>query len=401
MKLSDLLLIIQNKTLELPVIKAGKKIKGIVIKKNETGVILDCENNCFTGIIMPREVRELGRNGVEIELGAELEAEVMSTDVMHDEGYYIVSITRLLQHDVWKSIIAKSETNEIMTVIPTEANLWGLLIDMHGIKWFIPLSQLAPIHYPRVEDGDQEKIFDKLVSLIGQEFKVRAISIDEENKRVILSEREALKEEREKIMTEMKVWNLYDGQISGLSSYGLFVSLSGGIEWLVHISEISYGHVDSISKFGKVGDPLQVRVIALENNKISLSMKQVKEDPWKVISNTFNEGDVVQGEVIRFVPYGAFIRMFDDINGLIHLTEITDDAIQNPAEKLKLGQIIQAKIILLDIRNRKIWLSVRAMICEEKGIPYEVNKSALNNDRNDRGPRPMKSLDEATVPTIG
>jgi len=146
-------------------------------------------------------------------------------------------------------------------VIPTEANLGGLLIDMHGIKGFIPLSQLAPVNYPRVEDGDQEKIFDKLIALIGKEFKVRIITIDEDARRVILSEREALREERDEIMSTMAIENIYDGVISGLSSYGFFVTIGGALEGLVHISEITYGHVDNVDKFGKVGDKVQVKII--------------------------------------------------------------------------------------------------------------------------------------------
>jgi small subunit ribosomal protein S1 len=136
-----------------------------------------------------------------------------------------VSITKLLQYDVWKSIIKKFEADDVITVIPTEANLGGLLVDMHGIKGFVPLSQLAPIHYPRVEDGDQEIIFEKLLDLIGKELKVRIINIDEDEKRIVLSEREALKEERENILKDLEVGKIYDGVVSGLSSYGLFVTI--------------------------------------------------------------------------------------------------------------------------------------------------------------------------------
>ncbi|HBB04817.1 TPA: hypothetical protein DCZ39_08260 [Patescibacteria group bacterium] len=119
----------------------------------------------------------------------------------------------------------KFEADDVITVIPTEANLGGLLVDMHGIKGFVPLSQLAPIHYPRVEDGDQEIIFEKLLDLIGKELKVRIINIDEDEKRIVLSEREALKEERENILKDLEVGKIYDGVVSGLSSYGLFVTI--------------------------------------------------------------------------------------------------------------------------------------------------------------------------------
>jgi len=370
-----------------PLIKEWAKVQGEIIFKYNNGVVLSCQNGAFDWVIMPKEARELEKGGLELNVGSSLEVEILSTDILHEEWYYIVSVTRLLQHDIWKSIHAKFESDELLTVVPTEANLGWLLIDMHGIKWFIPLSQLSPVNYPRVEDGSQEAIFDKLIQLVGKEFRVRIITIDEDAKRVIFSEREALKEERDEIMKWLAVGNMYDGTISGISSYGLFVTIGGCVEWLVHISEISYGHVDSIDKFGKVGDKTKVKVISLDDGKISLSIKKIKEDPRSIIASKFTEWDVIQWEIIRFVPYGAFMRIYDDINGLIHITEITDLAIHNPAEALKLWEIIKAKVIVFDPRNRKIGLSVRALICEEKWIPYEISKTALALKN---GPQPRR-----------
>lgn len=260
---------------------------------------------------------------------------------------------------------------------------------MHGIKGFIPLSQLAPVNYPRVEDGDQERIFEKLLNLVGKEFKVRIINIDEDNKRIVLSEREALKEEREKILETIKVGNEYEGTVSGLSSYGLFVTIGGGIEGLVHISEITYGHVSNVDRLAKVGDQMKVKVIGYEDGKISLSAKQLKTDPWKVIPERFKVGDVIEGEVIRFVPYGVFIRIYDDINGLIHLSEISNDNISNPTDAVKLGQVVRAKIIALEPQNRKIGLSIRAMQSAADKDAQPANKPA-------RAPKAAEATEETT-----
>ncbi len=341
--------------LNVPVLKEGQKLQWVVVMRVETGILVDCADGAVTGIILQKEMRDLIRNGVDLSVGASIEAELINPTIRHKEGYYIISVTKLLQIDVWKNIISKIETNEIFTVVPTEANLWGLLVDMHGIKGFIPLSQLAPIHYPRVEDWDQEQIFDKLLDLIGKEFNVRAISIDEEEKRVILSEREALKEETEKILAEIEVWKSYDGVVSGVSSYGLFVTLGGSVEGLVHISELTFWHVTHINKLAKIGDPFEVKVIGLENGKISLSRKQLKGDPWEYIPKNFKIWDIIEGEIVRFVPYWVFMRIYDDINGLIHLSELSKKS------QVKIGQTVQAKLILLDIRSRKIGLSMRAL----------------------------------------
>jgi ribosomal protein S1 len=221
---------------------------------------------------------------------------------------------------------------------------------------------LAPIHYPRVEDGDQEIIFEKLLELIGKELKVRIINIDEEEKRIVLSEREALKEEREAILADLEVGKIYEGVVSGLSSYGLFVTIGGTVEGLVHISEITYGHVSNIEKLGKIGEKMKVKVIGLENGKISLSSKKLKEDPWTALPREYKVGDFIEGEIIRFVPYGVFVRVFDDINGLVHLSELSQKSIQNPNEVVKLGQMVKTKIILLDPKNRKIGLSMKGLL---------------------------------------
>lgn len=357
----------KEELLHVPMLKEGQKLQWVVVKRVDTGILVDCADGAVTGIILQKEMRDLLRNGVDLSVGASIEAELINPTIKHKEGYYIISVTKLLQIDVWKNIISKIETNEIFTVVPTEANLWGLLVDMHGIKGFIPLSQLAPIHYPRVEDGDQEQIFDKLLDLIGKEFKVRAISIDEEEKRVILSEREALKEETEKILAEIEVGKSYEWVVSGVSSYGLFVTLGGSVEWLVHISELTFGHVSHISKLANIGDPFEVKVIGLENGKISLSRKQLKWDPWDYIPKNFKIGDVIEGEIVRFVPYGVFMRIYDDINGLIHLSELSKK------NQVKIGQTVQAKLILLDTRARKIGLSMRVL---EAPVEWEETPAA-------------------------
>jgi len=356
----------------VPKIEEGRKIKWTVLKKIWNGVLVDCEGGAFTWVILSKEVKELEKSKYDLNPWQDIELEIVSTFLRHEDWHFIVSITKLLQYDIWNSVIQKFEDDALMTVIPTEANLWWLLIDMHGIKWFIPLSQLAPIHYPRVENGDQELIFDKLLELIGTEISVRVINIDEEDKRIILSEREALKEEKEKIMSELEIGKIFDGKVSGVSSYGLFVTIGWIVEWLVHISEITYGHVNNIDRLWSVWDDVQVKIIWLEDWKISLSMKKLKEDPWVVIPREHSIGDFIEGEVIRFVPYGVFIRVFDDINGLIHLSELSQKSIQNPHEVVKLWQVIKAKIILLDPRNRKIWLSMKTTEAQEKKMKEEA-----------------------------
>jgi small subunit ribosomal protein S1 len=370
---------IKNWEIYVPNISAGEKIKWKVLKQTDRGVIVDCEEWAFTWIILPKEVKELERNGVDLSVGVSLEAELIDPDIQDEEGYYVISISKLLQYDKWQELVEAYKNDKVITVVPTEANLWGLLVDIHWIKWFLPLSQLAPVHYPRVEDWDQEKIFERLLDLIWKEFKVRIINLDEENKRMILSEREALREEREKILKDLKVWNVYDWVISGVSSYGLFVTIWWWIEGLVHISEITYWHVHDVNAFWKVWDKVKVKVIGYEDWKISLSMKQLKPDPWTIIPKKFKVWDIIEGEVVRFVPYGAFVRVYDDINWLVHLSELSDKPVNNPAEVLRLWEKVKAKIILLDPKNRRIGLSIRQVNEDKKDKKDKNWKKVINN----------------------
>lgn len=367
-------------TFEMPIIKAWLLVSWKVIKRGDYGVLVDCSEGAFTGMILAKEVKNLERNGENLSIGAELEAEMLGPDVVSDEGYYVISISKLKQKDILKMVIDQKERDEAFTVIPTEANLGGLIVDLHGLTWFIPLSQLAPLHYPRVEDGDQEKIFELLLELLWKEIKVRIMHFDDDGRRIVLSEREALREEKEAIMKKMAVGAEFDGTVSGVSSYGFFVTIGGGLEGLVHISEITYGHVATIDKWGKVGDPMRVKIIGLDDGKISLSAKKLRPDPRSLIPEKFSVGDIIEGEVVRYVPYGVFIRVFDDINGLVHLSEISTKHYENPAEALKLGQVVRAKIILMEPKYRKIGLSIKATFADgqesTEDFAPEVKKAA-------------------------
>lgn len=357
----DLLQKIETWDINIPYVQAGVKVTWTIFKEVDNGLLISCCDGMFVGFLYAKEVKELQKADVDVTIGASVEAEILSLTLKSEEGYYILSVIKLLQYDVWSNLSEKAHGDEIFTVIPTEANLGGLLVDTYGIKWFIPLSQLAPVNYPRVEDGDEEKIFAHLLDLIGKEFKVRVINIDEGWKRMILSEREALREEREKILEELEVWAEYEGIISGLSSYGLFVTIGWGIEWLVHISEITYGHVENIDRFWKVWDSVKVKVIGHEGGKISFSIKQMKWDPWSHIPEKFKVWDVIAGQVIRFVPYGVFMRVYEDINGLVHLSELSNESVTDPSKIVKFGQVINAKIISLDPSKRKIGLSMKGI----------------------------------------
>lgn len=379
---SSLLTRLKEWDISIPKIASWKRIHWKVIKRWDYWVLVDCAEWAFTWLILSKEVKNLERNDEDLTIWAELEAEILWADVVTDEWYYVVSISKLKQQAVRDKITKQQEKDEIFTVVPTEANLGWLLVDMHGIKWFIPLSQLSPIHYPRVEDGDQEKIFDELLKLLGKDIKVRIINFDEDARRMILSEREAFREERKEIMDNLAVGNTYKWVVSWISSYGFFVTIGWSVEGLVHISEITYWHVSNIDWLGEVWDNMEVKVIWLDDGKISLSAKQLAPDPWTLIPQQYGVGDIIEGEVVRYVPYGVFVRVFNDINGLIHLSEIGNT--EEWVKSLKLWSVVKAKIILLEPHNRKIWLSIKALQksqAKRRRVAQRTQSSTKNSPR--------------------
>ncbi|KKT75977.1 MAG: RNA binding S1 domain protein [Candidatus Peregrinibacteria bacterium GW2011_GWA2_44_7] len=277
------------------------------------------------------------------------------------------------------------ENNEVITVKPNEANKGGLLLEVDGIKGFIPVSQLAPLHYPRVNGADANLIFDKLKKLISVPLSVKIINIDKENGKLILSERSAYQEERKNALKSLKVGSVVKGKISGVVKFGIFVAFDE-LEGLVHISEIAWGHVKDPSDYGKVGDPVEVQVIGIDGDKISLSMKRLIPDPWAEAAQKFPVDKVVKGEINRLAPFGAFIKLTDDINGLIHLSELVSkdgSPVNEPGDVLTVGDMIEAKVIDVNLEEHRIGLSMKALHSTEEKEEGAEKKSSKKKAKKD------------------
>ena len=252
-------------------------------------------------------------------------------------------------------------SEEIITVRPTEANKGWLLVDIDGLKWFIPVSQLTPLNYPRVEGADPAKILEHLEGLVGKEFKVKVINVDEMGKKIIFSEKAAISENRDKALGSLKVGDVVEGTVSGILTYWLFITFDG-LEWLVHVSEIDWGHVNNPSKFAKVGQKLKVKVIGLDNDKISLSVKRLQENPWDVLSRKYKVGDTVKAAISRISQFGAFMELDGGIQGLIHLSEISHGVVKDIRDFVKVGEEVEAKIINFEPKEKRIGLSLKALV---------------------------------------
>lgn len=340
---------------KLPV--PGDLVEGEVIAIYKNKILVDI-GGIATGLISGREAKDSGDTMKTLKVGDQVSAYVI--DGEDEEGYIVMSLRKASQEKTWKKFSDAFEKGNVIEVSASEANKGGLLLDIDGIKGFIPVSQLAPMHYPRVNGANANEILNRLQELVGIKFRVKIINIDKENGKLILSEKAAMEEQRMTALEGLKVGDTVDGKISGVVKFGIFVAFNG-LEGLVHISEIAWGHVKNPSDYGRLGETVKVQVIGVEGDKISLSMKRLTEDPWLEVAKNYKIGAVVEGEINRITPFGAFIKLSDDINGLIHVSEISGEEITDPGQVLKIGDKVKAKVIAIEPEEHRVGLSIKAL----------------------------------------
>ena len=348
--------LIQNSP-EIVCAEPGEVLEGAVIFKGKNKILLDI-NGTATGIISGRELRDSFNTFHDIKHGTMVTAMVLEDE--NDEGMIVMSLRRASQQKAWDHFHSLVAAEGTMEFVAQEANKGGLLANIDGIRTFLPVSQLAPINYPRVNNADASEIINRLQKFVGHKFIVKIITMDEDAGKIVVSEREAMSEERAKSLESLRAGDIKEGVVSGIVKFGIFVAFDG-LEGLVHISEIAWGHVKNPSEYVKMGDLVTVKVIGVEGEKLSLSIKQLQPDPWEEIAEKYPVGKQVKGIVIRFTDYGAFIKLESDINGLVHLSEISHYKVTDPADTLKIGQKVDVQVINIDPDERRIGLSMKAM----------------------------------------
>lgn len=342
-----------------PVFRArpGELIEGAVIFKGKNKMLVDL-GGVATGIVSGRELRDSMNTFRDLNQGENVSALVLEEE--NDEGMVVLSLRMASQQKAWDRFHKMVTDDKTMKFTAQEANKGGLLANIDGIRTFLPVSQLSPANYPRVNNADSSEIISRLGKFIGHTFTVKIITLDEAAGKIVVSEREAMAEERSKALEGLTIGDAKDGIVSGIVKFGLFVAFDG-LEGLVHISEIAWGHVKNPSEFAQVGDRVKVRIIGIDGEKLSLSIKQLSKDPWEEIAERYPVGKKVEGTVARFADYGAFLALEKDITGLVHVTELSHEKVTDPAQVLKIGQKVEAQVINIDIDERRIGLSIKAL----------------------------------------
>jgi small subunit ribosomal protein S1 len=301
--------------------------------------------------------REIGFAHDDLKEGDAISASVIEPDL--PEGYSLLSLRKAVKDRGWDELIRLSQTGDVVEVSAYDANRGGLLIELEGIRGFLPVSQLSAEHYPRVAGADKDEILQKLHGLVRAPLKVRILDLDRKQNKLIFSEKEAIREDVQKRLGELKEGDVVKGVVTGVVDFGAFVNVSG-IEGLIHISEISWDRVENPADYLKPGDMVEAKIIAIDRDRLSLSLKQIQEDPWIKAVDSYKVGDAVDGVVTRITPFGAFVQLSPAVEALVHVSELSDGANVDPEEVFKLHETKQFTIIAIDKDARKISLSLKS-----------------------------------------
>ncbi len=308
-----------------------------------------------TGIIYGREYLNAADILRKTNPGDSITAKVI--DPSGREGYIELSLKEARQAAIWSEADQAIASAQTFTLTVEEANKGGLILSWQGIKGFLPASQLSKDHYPRVPEGDKEKIFEELMKLTGTPLSVRIITADPKEGKLIFSEKPN-EEEHEKIslIENYHVGDVVTGEVTGTVDFGVFVKLETGLEGLVHISELDWGLVEDPRTLFNVGDKVPVKVIEIKDGKVSLSIKALKDNPWKAATERYKKGMEVTGVIIKYNKHGALASIEEGVAGLVHVSEFASP--QELKEKLELGKTYPFVIKLFEPKDQRMTLSL-------------------------------------------
>ena len=345
-----------------PTINEGEVVHGTVVRVDKDEVLVDIGYKS-EGVIPVAElsIRRSVNPEDEVKLGDEIDALVLTKE--DAEGRLILSKKRARFELAWKAIEGAAESGEPVNGRVIEVVKGGLILDL-GVRGFLPAS-LVDIR--RVQDLDE---------YLGQELRCKVIELNRSRNNVVLSRRAVLEDERKEmrqaILDRLQPGDVVDGQISNIVDFGAFVDLDG-MDGLIHISELSWSHVNHPSEVLEIGQTVKVKVLDIDRDRqrISLGLKQTQSDPWQQVVEQYSEGDVVQGKVTKVVTFGAFVEILPGVEGLVHISELAQHHVENPREVVSQGDTVNVKIIEVDAERRRLSLSLKRVEEGQGGPPLE------------------------------
>lgn len=350
-----------GQTSKLP--KAGEIVNGKIIEISKSTIFIDL-GSAGTGVLLGREIKENRALVKSLKIGQEITAMVLEPE--NEKGLVELSLQAAHREQSWDTLKQLLKSREIVSAKITSANRGGLMVEVRGIVGFLPVSQLSYEHYPRVEDGDKNKILQELNKFVNKEITVRVIDVDPSQQKLIVSEKAIDEQKIKDALAQYKIGDLVEGIISGVVDFGAFIrfSLPGSanqqkpemMEGLIHISEIDWQLIDDPRQFLKVGQIVTAKIIGIEGNRLSLSLKALKKDPWQDIAAKYQKDQVVEAEVTKINLFGAFVQLDKDIHGLVHISDFASPDKMN--QELQTGKKYQFKILSIEPQVHKMALSL-------------------------------------------
>jgi len=336
----------------------GDIVKGTIINASKKEVLLDI-GGFATGIIRGKELYTESDEFSHLKEGSEVEATVL--EVENEKGLMELSFRYAGHQRTWAVLAEAKEKNETVSAKVSDANKGGLLIDVNHVHGFLPVSQLSPEYYPRIQGGDKNKILDKLKSYVGRAFPVKILDINEENEKLIVSEKAAWEESQKEIFGKYNVGDVVDGKVTAVTDFGVFVEFGENLEGLIHISELAWQRIDNPSDLYKVGQDIKAEIIKIDGSKIFLSSKKLHNDPWKNVNEKYKTGDIVEGTVLKATPFGLFVELDKDIHGLAHISELSAKPIASLEKFATPGSKMNFKIVSIEPTEHRLGLSIKAI----------------------------------------
>jgi len=342
--------------------RKGDIIEGKIIGHGRAAIFLDLEF-LGAGIIYGKEFYEAKNKLKDLKIGDKVFAKVI--DLENEDGFLELSLSQASNELNWEKIKQRKEKQEILTVKILGANKGGLLSEVSGIPAFLPVSQLLPEHYPKVEGGDLTKILKELQKFIGQELQVKIFDFSQREKKLILSEKAKNYEKIREILKKYKPGEIKEGEITGLTEFGAFMKISsakGGeenepeVEGLIHISELDWQIIENPSQVVKVGQKVKAKILEISKDKVFLSLKALKKDPWQNIEKKYKKGDRVAGKISKINPFGAFVQLTSKIQGLCHISEFGTKT--KMEEELKINKKYDFQILSIEPKEHRMSLKL-------------------------------------------
>jgi small subunit ribosomal protein S1 len=342
-------------------LRRGETVEGTIVRVDQDEVLVDIGLKS-EGIIPSRELYSEGEEAEPLHIGDRTLVYVVQPE--GQEGHAILSLRRARMERSWREIEDLYRHGVIVEAPVVDFNKGGLIVDLKGIRGFVPVSQVLDMRNVSRQEGDNEEVSQTLLGMKGRVLPLKVIEINRSRNRLILSERAAVQERRtqlkDELMDQLAPGQIRRGVVSNLTSFGAFVDL-GGADGLVHVSEMSYNRVNHPSEILQVGQEVDVYVLSVdkENRKIALSLKRALPDPWTTVEQRYHLGQVVPAVITKLAKFGAFAKVEEGLEGLIHLTELTDLPVQDAAQVVQEGQHVDVKIIQINSQRRRLGLSVR------------------------------------------